>query len=94
VADDLQDGCSIFVASRLATTKHIREYSSILALCQDLTLPVYLYQVHLKSENGVSSTQEVLVGGIDLKEGVICQVQFGEDDKMMILWTNKGTCSS
>ncbi|KAL2818395.1 anaphase-promoting complex component Cut20/Apc4 [Aspergillus granulosus] len=63
---------SIFVASRLATSKHI----------------LYIYKVSIKSENGVSSTQEVFVGGIDFKEGVIGQVQFGEDDKMMVLWTN------
>ncbi|KAL2833937.1 putative anaphase-promoting complex component Cut20/Apc4 [Aspergillus pseudoustus] len=63
---------SIFVASTLVTSKHI----------------LYVYQVCIKSENGVSSTEEVFVGGIDFGEGVISQVQFGEDDKMMVLWTN------
>ncbi|KAL4913499.1 anaphase-promoting complex, cyclosome, subunit 4-domain-containing protein [Aspergillus aurantiobrunneus] len=66
--------CVIYVAARLATSKHL----------------LYIYRVVLDSENGVSSTREAQVGAINLQEGVIHQVQFVEDDKMMVLWSNNG----
>lgn len=65
--------CVIYVASRLTAKKHI----------------AYIYRVVLDSENGVSSTREAHVGAINLKEGIIRQVQF-VDDKLMVLWSNNG----
>ncbi|KAL4785877.1 anaphase-promoting complex, cyclosome, subunit 4-domain-containing protein [Aspergillus varians] len=66
--------CVVYVATRLATSKHI----------------LYVYRVVLDSENGVSSTRETQVGAINLQEGVIRQVQFVDDDKVMVLWSNNG----
>ncbi|KAL4934471.1 putative anaphase-promoting complex component Cut20/Apc4 [Aspergillus undulatus] len=64
--------CVIYVAARLATSKHL----------------LHIYRVVLDSENGVSSTREAQLGAINLQEGTIRQVQFIEENKIMVLWSN------
>ncbi|KAI9373101.1 anaphase-promoting complex, cyclosome, subunit 4-domain-containing protein [Aspergillus egyptiacus] len=65
--------CVIYVASRLTTSKY----------------QLYIYRLTLVSENGVSSTRTRRIGAVDLREGVIRQVQFvEEEDKIMVLWSN------
>ncbi len=68
-----ENRCAIYVAARLTAKTHA----------------AYIYRVVLDSENGVSSTREAHVGAIDLKEGIIRQVQFA-DEKLMVLWSNSG----
>lgn len=53
-----------------------------------LSLPVYLYRVVLDSVGGVSSTRSTSVAILDLKNGEIRQLQFVNDDTIMILWRN------
>lgn len=50
--------------------------------------PVYIYQVILDSANGVSSTRNSAVVAISFQEGEIRQIQFVEDDTVMILWSS------
>lgn len=69
-----EDRCVIYVAARLTAKKHT----------------AYIYRVVIDSENGVSSTREAHVGAINLKEGIIRQVQFIDNDKLMVLWSNNG----
>jgi hypothetical protein len=51
-------------------------------------LLVYIYRVVSVSENGVSSTREICIGALNLQEGEIRQIQFVQDDTMMLLWSN------
>jgi anaphase-promoting complex subunit 4 len=51
---------------------------------------VYIYRVILDCENGVSSTRRTGIGAVDLQEGEIRQIQFVEDDTIMLLWSNNG----
>ncbi|KAL3481983.1 anaphase-promoting complex component Cut20/Apc4 [Aspergillus californicus] len=69
---DEENRCVIYVATRLVTSHHI----------------LYIYRVILDCANGVSSTRQIRVGAINLQEGEIRQVQFVDDDKMMVLWSN------
>ncbi|KAL5338495.1 anaphase-promoting complex, cyclosome, subunit 4-domain-containing protein [Aspergillus crustosus] len=62
----------IYVAARLEASKHI----------------LYIYRVLLISENGVTSTRGAEMGAVNLQEGTIRQIQFFDDDKMMVLWSN------
>jgi anaphase-promoting complex subunit 4 len=57
-------------------------------------LLVYIYRVVSDSENGVSSTREICLGALDLQEGEIRQIQFVQDDTMMLLWSNNGMLST
>ncbi|OJK04513.1 hypothetical protein ASPACDRAFT_109174 [Aspergillus aculeatus ATCC 16872] len=71
-----EDSCVIYVATRSVKAKHL--------LC--------CYRVVLDSENGVSSTQSISTAVVDLQGGEIRQLQFVEDDTMVILWSSeKGT---
>ncbi|KAF7117392.1 hypothetical protein CNMCM5793_006294 [Aspergillus hiratsukae] len=49
---------------------------------------LYIYRVVSDSENGVSSTREICIGALNLQEGEIRQIQFVQDDTMMLLWSN------
>lgn len=51
-------------------------------------LAVYIYRTVLDSINGVSSTRATSVASITLEEGEIRQLQFVEDDTLMVLWTD------
>ena len=51
---------------------------------------MYIYRTVLDCENGVSSTRPTSIGAIDLQEGEIRQIQFVEDDTIMVLWSNNG----
>lgn len=53
-----------------------------------LTQAVYIYRVVLDSVNGVSSTRSTSIAAFDLQEGEIRQLQFVEDDTLMILWSH------
>ncbi|PIG89867.1 anaphase-promoting complex component Cut20/Apc4 [Aspergillus arachidicola] len=64
--------CVIYVATRSIRSKHI----------------LYIYRTVLDCENGVSSTRTTGIGAIDLQEGEIRQIQFVEDDTIMVLWSN------
>ncbi|OOF95512.1 hypothetical protein ASPCADRAFT_397201 [Aspergillus carbonarius ITEM 5010] len=73
---DKKGVCVIYIATRSIKKKHL--------LC--------FYRVELDSENGVSSTQSISTGALDLQEGEIRQVQFVEDDTIVVLWSsNKRT---
>ena len=84
----------IYVATRSIRSKYIRTYSFICVCLCFLTsyprLPVYIYRTVLDCENGVSSTRTTGIGAISLQEGEIRQIQFAEDDTMMVLWSNNG----
>ncbi|KAL4970354.1 putative anaphase-promoting complex component Cut20/Apc4 [Aspergillus stella-maris] len=69
--------CVVYVATRLSTQKHT----------------LYIYRVILDSENGVSSTREAQVGAVNLQEGTIRQIQFIDDNKIMVLWSNNAGSS-
>ncbi|KAJ5126704.1 hypothetical protein N7448_007483 [Penicillium atrosanguineum] len=64
--------CSVYVAARSASSK-----SSF-----------YIYRTVLDSVNGVSSTRATSIASITLKEGEIRQLQFVQDDTLMVLWTD------
>ena len=53
-----------------------------------LTQIVYIYRVVLDSVNGVSSTRSTSRAALDLQEGEIRQLQFVEDDTLMVLWSH------
>lgn len=59
-----------------------------------VVLLVYIYRVVSDSENGVSSTREICIGALNLQEGEICQIQFVQNDTMMLLWSNDSTYMS
>ncbi|KAF5862962.1 hypothetical protein ETB97_010894 [Aspergillus alliaceus] len=67
-----QSLCVIYVATRSIQSKQL----------------LYIYRMILDCENGVSSTRRTSIGAIDLQEGEIRQVQFVEDDTIMLLWSN------
>ncbi|PYH96736.1 anaphase-promoting complex component Cut20/Apc4 [Aspergillus ellipticus CBS 707.79] len=69
--------CVIYIATRSVKNKHL--------LC--------FYRVELDSENGVSSTRKTSTGAIDLQEGEIRQVQFVEDNTVMVLWSKDNGAS-
>jgi anaphase-promoting complex subunit 4 len=54
----------------------------------DICLVVYIYRIVLDSINGVSSTRATSVASLALKEGEIRQLQFVEDDTLMVLWAD------
>ncbi|KAL2822321.1 anaphase-promoting complex, cyclosome, subunit 4-domain-containing protein [Aspergillus cavernicola] len=64
--------CVIYIAIGLVTSKHI----------------LYIYRVVLDSANGVSSIRQTFIGAINLHKGEIRQVQFVDDHKIMVLWSN------
>ncbi|PYH45714.1 putative anaphase-promoting complex component Cut20/Apc4 [Aspergillus saccharolyticus JOP 1030-1] len=71
--DKGEDMCVIYVGTRSVKTKHL--------LC--------CYRVVLNSENGVSSTKSISTAVIDFQGGEIRQIQFVEDDTMMmVLWSS------
>ena len=49
---------------------------------------VYLYRVVVDSVGGVSSTRSTSLATLDLGNGEIRQLQFVNDDTIMILWRN------
>lgn len=59
-----------------------------------LTQAVYVYRVVLDSVNGVSSTRNTSIAALGLQEGEIRQLQFVEDDTLMILWSHPSTSFS
>ncbi|KAL2871873.1 putative anaphase-promoting complex component Cut20/Apc4 [Aspergillus lucknowensis] len=67
--------CAIYVVAGLTTLKHL----------------LNLYRILIDTENGVSSTRQGFIGGINLREGEIRQVQFTEGEYMMVLWSNNGS---
>ncbi|PWY90049.1 anaphase-promoting complex component Cut20/Apc4 [Aspergillus heteromorphus CBS 117.55] len=69
--------CVIYIATRSAKKKHL--------LC--------FYRVELDSENGVSSTRKTSTGAFDLQGGEIRQVQFVEDNTVMVLWSKDNGAS-
>lgn len=50
---------------------------------------LYIYRVVLDSVNGVSSTRTTSATAFDLQEGEILQLQFVEDDSLMVLWSHR-----
>ena len=54
----------------------------------DICRAVYIYRTVLDSVNGVSSTRATSIASITLKEGEIRQLQFVQDDTLMVLWTD------
>lgn len=50
--------------------------------------PVYIYRIVLDSVNGVSSTRETSIAALSFKEGVVSQLQFVEDDTLMVLYSD------
>lgn len=53
-----------------------------------LNNPVYLYRLILDSVGGVSSTRNTSLAILDLEDGEVRQLQFVNDDTIMILWRN------
>jgi anaphase-promoting complex subunit 4 len=49
---------------------------------------VYIYRVVLDSVNGVSSTRQTSIAALSFKEGVVRQLQFVEDDTLVILYSD------
>lgn len=47
---------------------------------------VYLYRVVLNSVGGVSSTRSTSLATLDLQNGEVRQLQFVNDDTLMVLW--------
>ncbi|OJJ87767.1 putative anaphase-promoting complex component Cut20/Apc4 [Aspergillus glaucus CBS 516.65] len=72
--EDAQEGSfgSTYIATRSIKSKHL----------------FYIYRVVLDSVNGVSSTRSTSIAAFDLQEGEIRQLQFVEDDTLMILWSH------
>lgn len=66
--------CSIYVASRSNSSKD----------------SFYIYRTVLDSVNGVSSTRSISVAAISLQGGEIRQLQFVDDDTLIVLWTSGG----
>ncbi|CDM38272.1 hypothetical protein DTO013E5_8695 [Penicillium roqueforti] len=62
--------CSVYVATRSVTSKH----------------QVYIYRIVLDSVGGVSSTRSTSLATLDLQNGEVRQLQFVNDDTLMILW--------
>lgn len=56
----------------------------------DICFAVYIYRTVLDSVNGVSSTRATSIATITLKEGEIRQLQFVQDNTLMVLWTDGG----
>ncbi|CAG7922612.1 unnamed protein product [Penicillium olsonii] len=77
--EDLEEGqpCTIYIATRSATSKH----------------QVYFYRVVVDSVGGVSSTRSTSLATLDLGNGEIRQLQFVNDDTIMILWRNSNGIS-
>ncbi|KAH8434213.1 putative anaphase-promoting complex component Cut20/Apc4 [Aspergillus melleus] len=75
---DNQSLCVIYVATRSIKSKHL----------------MYMYRLVLDSANGVSSTRNISIGTIDLQEGQIRQVEFVEDNTLMVLWADSRGYSS
>ncbi|PLB37356.1 putative anaphase-promoting complex component Cut20/Apc4 [Aspergillus candidus] len=65
--------CVVYLATRSTSNNHL----------------LYIYRVVLDSENGVSSTRTTSLGVLTLHDGEIRQIQFVEDDALMVLWTSK-----
>lgn len=51
-----------------------------------LTQIVYIYRIVLDSVGGVSSTRSTSLATLDLQNGEVRQLQFVNDDTLMILW--------
>lgn len=69
---------SIYIATRSVKSGHV----------------LYIYRVVLDSVNGVSSTRTTSAAAFDFQEGEILQLQFVEDDTLMILWSHRESLSS
>lgn len=52
------------------------------------SVTVYIYRTVLDSINGVSSSRHTSFAAVTLQEGEIRQLQFVEDDTLMVLWSN------
>jgi anaphase-promoting complex subunit 4 len=66
--------CSIYTASRSSSSKE----------------SFYIYRTILDSVNGVSSTRSTSVAAISLQQGEIRQLQFVDDDAIIVLWSSEG----
>lgn len=55
-------------------------------------MTVYIYRAVLDSINGVSSTRHTSIAALALPEGEIRQLQFVEDNTLMVLWSDASTC--
>ncbi|GAD98867.1 anaphase-promoting complex component Cut20/Apc4, putative [Paecilomyces variotii No. 5] len=64
--------CSVYVASKSVKSKHT----------------FYIYRAVIDTVNGVSSTKTTSIAGVSLREGDIHQVQFVQDDIVMVLWSD------
>lgn len=62
-------------------------------MISDKSITVYIYRTVLDSINGVSSTRATSIAAFTLQEGEIRQLQFIEDDTLMILWSDSSTFS-
>ncbi|KAI2791078.1 hypothetical protein POX_c03933 [Penicillium oxalicum] len=67
--------CSIYIAARSTSNESL----------------VYLYRLVLDSVNGVSSTRKSSVAAMSFDTGSVRQVQFVEDDTLMILYASDTT---
>ncbi|KAJ5819217.1 Anaphase-promoting complex subunit 4 [Penicillium riverlandense] len=72
--EDAEEGhpCSTYIAARSSTSKHL----------------IYIYRVVLDSINGVSSTRRTAIAALSLQQGEIRQLQFVDDDTLMVLWAS------
>lgn len=66
--------CSIYTASRSSSSKET----------------FYIYRTILDSVNGVSSTRSTSVAAVSLQQGEIRQLQFVDDDTIIVLWSSAG----
>lgn len=57
-------------------------------------MTVYVYRTVLDSVNGVSSTRYTSLAALSFQEGEIRQLQFVEDDTLMVLWSDASTCNT
>ncbi|KAJ9314359.1 hypothetical protein DTO271D3_5336 [Paecilomyces variotii] len=72
-----EHSCSVYIAAKSLTSKHT----------------FYIYRTVVETVNGVSSTKGTSIAGVSLQEGDIRQVQFVQDDTIMVLWSDtSGSC--
>lgn len=71
---------------------HVRDaFFLSLLMISDKCITVYIYRTVLDSINGVSSTRATSIAAFTLQEGEIRQLQFIEDDTLIILWSDSST---
>lgn len=73
---------------RLRQSTKVSDESRLQSLEHPLTSPVYVYRVEIDSVGGVSSTRSTALATLGLQNGEVRQLQFVNDDTLMILWRN------